>query len=597
MKIRVKYISSLKYPCLLLVLLITACSSDNDTNADWPLYGRDYSNQRFSPLKQISTQNISKLKLAWSYKTGKKATFQTNPIVIDGIMYITTPFNDVIALNAESGDEIWRYEHQLTKDNFCCGPANRGPAVANGVIYTATIDAHLIALDQRTGDVLWDIEIKDTGVNINEMEVLESLRGVKGFDNAVQVGASGYSASMAPQIYDGKVFIGITGAGYGLHLKVEEDGKQKLSVGDFAGGGHGLRGFLVAYDAKTGEEVWRWYSVPEQGWEGEWKETTANGVPLNRDIAKEKSKFEKNKDAWRHGGGSIWSTPAIDKELGLIYFGTGNPSPNIEDGSRPGDNLHTCSLVALDIKTGELKWYYQQTPHDRWGYDVASPPILFNLKKDGEIIRAVGQASKVGWLFIHDAATGELLTRSDPWIEQDNLFAPPSEAGARVVPGTIGATSWSPVAIMPETNTAYIAGIYQPSVFHSVKLEPQQGQPWDSYSYFKQTDEPDWGVFSALSLNTGKILWQTNVDDPMVGGALVTAGGLVFTGEGNGRFDAFDAENGKLLWHHKANYGVNAPPVSYAVNGKQYIAVAAGGNKVFGYKTGDEILVFTLDDE
>ena len=153
------------------------------------------------------------------------------------------------------------------------------------------------------------------------------------------------------------------------------------------------------------------------------------------------------------------------------------------------------------------------------------------------------------------------------------------------------------MAIIPETNTAYIAGIYQPSMFYSVKHDPEQGQPWDSYSYFKQTDEPDWGVFSALSLNTGKILWQTKVDNPMVGGALATAGGLVFTGEGNGRFDAFDAENGKLLWHHKANYGVNAPPVSYAVNGKQYVAVAAGGNKVFGYKTGDEILVFALDDE
>ncbi|MCK5431207.1 MAG: PQQ-binding-like beta-propeller repeat protein, partial [Gammaproteobacteria bacterium] len=160
MKIRVKYIAFLKYPCIFLLLLITACSSENDINADWPLYGRDYSNQRFSPLKQISTQNITKLKLAWSYKTGKKATFQTNPIVIDEIMYITTPFNDVIALNAETGDEVWRYKHQLTGENFCCGPANRGPAVANGVVYTATIDARLIALDQKSGNVLWDIEIK-----------------------------------------------------------------------------------------------------------------------------------------------------------------------------------------------------------------------------------------------------------------------------------------------------------------------------------------------------------------------------------------------------------------------------------------------------
>ncbi|MFT5425583.1 MAG: glucose dehydrogenase [Gammaproteobacteria bacterium] len=575
---------------------ISDSESGEQLSSDWPLYGRDYSNQRFSPLTQISTENISKLKLAWSYKTGKKATFQTSPIVIDGTMFITTPFNDVIALNAESGDEIWRYEHQLTKDEFCCGPANRGPAVANGIVYTATIDARLIALDQKSGKVLWDIEIEDSGANDNDREALDSLSGVEGFANAVQTGASGYSSSMAPQIYDGKVFIGITGAGYGLHMEVEEGGKQKLSVGGFSGGGHGQRGFLVAYDAKTGEEIWRWYSVPEQGWEGEWKETTANGVPLNRDIASEKSKFEKFKDSWRYGGGSIWTTPAIDTKLGLIYFGTGNPSPNMEDGSRPGDNLHACSLIALDIKTGELKWFYQQIPHDRWGYDVASPPVLFDLKIDGKTIRAVGQASKVGWLFIHDAETGELLRRSDPWVEQENLFAPPSEAGERVVPGTIGTTSWSPVAIMPDTNTAFILGVYQPSIFLSVKLEPQPDQPWDSYSYFKQTDEPDWGVFSALALDTGKILWQTKVDDPMVGGALATAGGLVFTGEGNGQFDAFDAKNGELLWQHKSEYGVNAPPVTYAINGKQYVAVAAGGNKVFGYKTGDEILVFALDN-
>ena len=596
MKIRVKYISSLKSPCLFLVLLISACSSDNDTNADWPLYGRDYSNQRFSPLKQINPQNINRLQLAWSYQTGKKATFQTSPIVIDGIMFITTPFNDVIALNAETGNEIWRYHHQLTKDDFCCGPANRGPAVADGIVYIATIDARLIALDKNTGNVLWDVEIIDTNAGVSEK--LDSLLGVEQFDSAIQTGSSGYSSSMAPQVYDGKVFVGITGAGYGLHVEIaEEEGEHKLSVGGFSGGDHGLRGFLTAYDAKTGEEIWRWYSVPEQGWEGKWLETTTYGESFNRDITSEQNKFVQYHDTWRYGGGSIWSTPAIDTELGLIYFGTGNPSPNMEDATRPGDNLYTCSLVALDINTGQLKWHYQQVPHDRWGYDVASPPILFDLKKDGKIIRAVVQASKVGWLFIHDAATGELLIRSDPWIEQDNLFAPPSEAGSRVVPGTIGATSWSPVAIIPETNTAYIAGIYQPSVFHSVKLEPKQGQPWDSYSYFKQTDEPDWGVFSALSLNTGKILWQTKVDNPMVGGALATAGGLVFTGEGNGRFDAFDAENGKLLWHHKANYGVNAPPVSYAVNGKQYVAVAAGGNKVFDYKTGDEILVFALDDE
>lgn len=580
---------------LLLSLFLNACESNAQHSADWPIYGRDYSNQRYSPLTQINIRNVPKLKLAWRYQTGKKATFQSNPIVVDGTMFITTPFNDVIALNAETGDDIWRYRHRLNKDKFCCGPANRGAAVAGDIVYTATIDARLIALDKKTGAVLWDITITDP--DTGSAEELKSLLGVAQFEHAVQTGASGYSVSMAPQIYNDKIFVGITGAGYGLHLNIQEGGKQKLSVGGFSSEGHGLRGFLVAYDAITGAELWRWHSVPEQGWQGKWREETAYGIPLNRDISAEKKRALTHSETWRYGGGSIWSTPAIDTELGLIYFGTGNPSPNMESSTRPGDNLYTCSLVALDINTGALKWYYQQVPHDRWGYDVASPPVLFDYLHQGTTIRAVGQASKLGWFFIHDAATGELLKRSQPFIAQENLFAQPVATGTRIVPGTLGATSWSPIAYTPETGTVFISGIYQPSVFHSIQLKTKTDIPWQQYyTYFKATDEPDWGVFSALSVDTGQLLWQHKVADPMVGGALATAGELVFTGEGNGQFNAFHANTGQLLWQYQANYGVNAPPISYAINGKQYIAVAAGGNKIFGYKTGDEILVFALDD-
>ncbi|HKK15153.1 MAG TPA: PQQ-binding-like beta-propeller repeat protein, partial [Gammaproteobacteria bacterium] len=396
--------------------------------------------------------------------------------------------------------------------------------------------------------------------------------------------------------YDGKVFVGITGAGYGLHVEVQEDGKQKLSVGGFSDGEYGLRGFLVAYDANSGKELWRWYSVPENGWEGDWAETTANGVSLHRDIDNEKKRFIEYHDTWRYGGGSIWSTPAIDPELGLIYFGTGNPSPNMEDTTRPGDNLYTSSLVALDINTGKLAWYYQQVPHDRWGYDVASPPVLFDFSKNGKTIKAVGQASKLGWFFIHDRRNGELLLRSEPFIKQENLFAQPDEQGVRIVPGTLGASSWSPVAYNPHVNSVFISGIYQPSVFHSIKLKPVPGVPWQNYTYFKKTDEPDWGVFSAVSTIDGRVLWQNRVDDPMVGGALATAGGLVFAGEGNGNFDAFSVSNGERVWSYKAEYGVNAPPITYAVDGRQYIAVAAGGNKIFGYPVGDNVLVFSLDE-
>jgi glucose dehydrogenase len=574
----------------------SGCTQDADkTNpGDWAYYGRDYTNQRFSPLTAINAGNVKNLKLAWNYHTGKTGTFQASPIVIGGVMYITTPFNDVIALDAGSGKELWHYRHQLHGEHFCCGPANRGAAVAYGKVYMATIDARLIALDQKTGKIIWDIPITDP--DTSEGETLEPLLGVKELHGAVQTGQTGYTANLAPQVYDGKVFVGITGAGYGLHLEFEEDGKQILSVGGLSGGGHGLRGFLVAYDAETGKESWRWYSVPESGWEGTWRETAGTDISLNRDIAAEKQAFNQYKDTWRYGGGSIWSTPAIDPDLGLIYFGTGNPAPQMDDTTRPGDNLYTVSLVALDINTGKLRWHYQQVPHDRWGYDVASPPILFDFKRDGNTIKAVGQASKTGWFFVHDRKTGELLLRSEPFAPQDNLFTRPTEKGVRIVPGTLGATSWSPAAFNPVLDTVYIAGIYQPSLFFSRKLTPEPGKPWQSYTFFRQAAEDDWGVFSAVSTASGKLLWQKKIDDPMVGGALATAGSLVFTGEGNGYFDAFAADSGEILWRYKAEHGVNAPPITYQVNGIQFIAVAAGGNSIFNYPVGDEVLVFQLGE-
>jgi PQQ-dependent dehydrogenase (methanol/ethanol family) len=460
------------------------------------------------------------------------------------------------------------------------------------MVYTVTIDARLIALDQITGELLWDVEITDIAADSGE--ILEPVLGLAELQGAVQTGQSGYSANLAPQVYDGKVFVGITGAGYGLHLELEEEGQSRLSVGGFSGGGHGLRGFMIAFDAETGREIWRWYSVPEQGWQGDWRESTTYGIALDRDIENEKRIFSNYPDTWKLGGGSIYTTPAIDPELGLLYFGTGNPSPQMDDSTRPGDNLYTASLIALEANTGKLRWYYQQVPHDRWGYDVASPPILFDYKKDGKIIKAVGQASKLGWFFIHDRATGELILKSEPFVRQENLFASPTAEGVRIIPGTLGAASWSPVSYNPQIDAVYVAGIYQPSLFFNRKLAPEPGQPWESYTFFRPANEPDWGTFTAISASTGKILWQQKIDDPMVGGVLATAGGLVFTGEGNGNFNAYDAMDGSHLWKYHSQYGVNAPPITYAVDGKQYVAVAAGGNQLFGYAVGDEILVFTL---
>lgn len=580
-------------PILILLTPFYGIAGGDGKNSDWSLYGKDYNNQRYSSLDQVNRNNVGKLKLLWKYKTGKKSSFQTNPLVENGIMYITTPFNDVIALNAVSGKEIWRYQHVLKSDDFCCGPANRGPAMDKEKIYSVTIDGRLIALDKNNGKIIWDKAITDTSAG--EAEVINAVVNIKEFEGAKQTGQTGYSANLAPQVYDGIVYLGITGAGYGLHLEQEKNGEQIVSVGSFSGGGHGLRGFIAAYSTDTGEELWRWYSVPEEGWEGKWTTQLDYGLTLNRDIKKEKEIFKKHPDTWKLGGGSVWTTPAIDTELGLMYIGTGNPSPQMDGSTRPGDNLYTVSLVALELKTGKLRWYYQQVPHDRWGYDVASPPVLFDYNDDGKVIKAVGQASKLGWFFIHNRETGKLIRKSEPFIQQENLFALPSATGTRIVPGTFGATSWSPVAFNPNTHMVYIAGTYQPSLFISRQLTPQPGKPWASYTFFQQTGEPDWGMFTAINSKTGEIAWQNKIDDPMVGGALVTAGNIVFTGEGNKSFNAFDADSGKILWQYKADYGVNAPPITYSIDGKQYISVAAGGNKLYGFKTGDDILTFVLE--
>ena len=563
-------------------------------NGDWPLYGRSFDNQRFSPLSEINAGNVARLQLAWRYNTGKFGSFQTSPIVEDGVMYLTTPYNDVIALHADTGKELWRYHHELPEDGkYCCGPANRGPALSADKVFTVTIDARLIALDRDTGEVVWDVSITDT--DAGQAEQLRALAGMKELQGAKQSGQTGYTANLAPQVFAGKVLVGISGAGYGLHMDLEQDGEYVLSVGGLSGGGHGLRGFIVAYDMETGAEIWRWHSTPESGWQGKWRKKTRYGVPLNRDLQAERKANRTYSDTWRYGGGSIYTTPAIDPELGLVYIGTGNPSPQMDDSTRPGDNLYTVSLVALEADTGKLRWHYQQVPHDRWGYDVASPPLLFDLVADGKTIKAVGQASKLGWFFIHDRQTGKLIRRSEPFIKQENLFAPPSEAGVRIVPGTLGAVSWSPVAYHPGLQQVYIPGIYQPSLFFSRKLEPQTGAPWQSFTFFKKADEPDWGVFSAIDVVSGKLVWQQKVAQPMVGGALASAGDLVFSGQGNGRFTAYDAHTGAALWHYQAEYGVNAPPVSYMVDGKQYISIAAGGNSLFGYEVGDEVLTFSLE--
>lgn len=561
---------------------------------DWLLYGRDYGQQRFSPLEQVNTNTVRRLVPKWIYQTGSAATFQTTPLVADGVMYLTAPFSHVVALDAKSGRELWRYEHKRSSEKLCCGPANRGAALGYGKVYVATVDARLVALDQATGKPVWDIALAEQGADATEDKgVLAAGDPLHGRNIT---GSTGVGAVIAPLVYNGKVIVGITGVGYGLHLDSPRAGAPLGAVVGVAGR-YGRPGFLAAYDAQTGKQVWK-FDTTQQGWEGSFRTQTPDGVPLNRDIAAEKANLAQHRDAWRFGGGSIWHTPAVDTATDTIYFGVGNPSPQAADGTRPGDNLYTVSLVALKAATGELIWHYQQVPHDMWGYDVASPPSLFDVEVNGELIPAVGEASKLGWYYVHDRRDGSLLFKSEPFVPQDNLFAKPTPRGVRITPGPAGGSNWSPASLDASRGIVYVAGMHIPMVYRTDELPADGDKPAVPYFVIEPSHEGNWGTLTALNLaNKGRIVWQIKTQDPLVGGVLATAGGLVFTGEGSGDFSAFDAKTGAKIWSFNCGAGVNAPPVSYEVEGEQYVAVAAGGSQIWGFRQGGAIVVFGLPED
>jgi len=513
---------------------------------DWITYGRDYTNQRWSPLTQINTKNAMNLKVAWMFQTGisRLGSFETSPLVVDGVMYLTTPYNTAMAVDARTGKQLWRYEHKpnIASPIYCCGPNNRGMAISEGTVYMATLDARLIALEASTGKVKWDIEVSDP--------------------------EAGYSQTMAPLIIDNMVIIGTSGAEYGI------------------------RGFVRAYDKNDGHQIWNFYTLPDKGWEGVWAEKTGEGDDLKRNIAAEKAAMAEYGDAWQRGGGSVWMTPAYDPATHLLYFAVGNPSPDLDGSVRPGDNLYTESVVAIDARSGEYKWHYQEVPHDVWDFDATSPPVLVTLK-DGT--KAVAQAGKTAYVYVWNAATGKLLRRSEEFNRHEAYFSQPTAQGVRMLPGANGGSEWSPTAVNPKLDYMYVLGIEQPMnyITHSAPL--QKGQLWLGSAFKAVPGEAQWGTFTAIDLNTGKRAWQVKTAEPMIGGALATAGGLVFTGEGNGLFKAYDAMTGRVLWSFQAGAGCNAPPVTYMLDKKQYIAVACGGNFQMGYALGDAVLVFSLE--
>ena len=585
-----------KIICVLSLCVLQACSASKNTlasssNQDWPNFGRDLTSQRFSPITQINQRNVSKLVQAWQYKSGVVGSFQTTPIVQNGIMYLSLPYNHVVALDAKTGQELWRYKHDRRQDwQMCCGPANRGVAVANGKVFIGTVDARLIALNAKTGAKEWDIDVVESAIVTEGQDSLN-----KDDPNSARkvTGGTGIGIAMAPVVYKGKVIVGITGVGYGLHI---DNPTADAPLGAVIGvtGRFGRPGFLAAYDVNDGKRLWQFDTIPEKGWEGKFTQATEDGVTLNRDIAQEKADVAKYPDSARFGGGSAWSTPAIDTATDTLYFGTGNPSPQMNDVSRPGDNLYTVSLVALDTDTGKLKWHYQQVPHDLWGYDLASPPVLFNYVVNGKNVAAVGQASKTGWFYVHDRVTGKLLKKSEAFVPQHHLFNKATAEGVVVYPGILGGSNWSPVSVDEANQRVFVAAIHAPIKYTLHETPAANGKPAIRYAASEPTKDPRWGLLSAIDLASGKIAWQNKTAQPLVGGVLATAGGVLFTGEGNGNFNAYNSQTGQLLWQAQSDYGVNAPPITYMIDGTQYIAVASGGNSIFGYKQGDAVLVYKL---
>ncbi len=506
----------------------------------------DYTQQRFYPNKQIGVGNVARLRPAWIFQTEVKESLETSPIVVNGVMYVTTSFSHVYALDAKTGEELWHFKPTLGPiTTYCCGPNNRGVEVYEDKVFVATLDSKLVALDARTGKPVWQVTIADPEL--------------------------GYSETMAPTVVKGKVLIGTNGGEYGI------------------------RGFVKAFDANTGKLLWTFNTVPENS-VGMWAENDATGRNMHRDIQAEKDQLAKTGDPYQRLGGGVWQNPAVDLATNRIYFVVGNPSPDLDGALRPGDNLYTDSLVSVDLDTGNYVCHFQYIAHDVWDLDAVSPPVLVNVKdKAGKVIPGVLHAGKTGHIYVHDRKDCSLIRFSDAMVPQENMWTLPTPQGARMLPGANGGVEWSPIAVDPGLGLAYAINLHQPMTY-TVESSPYPGgKLWLGGAFKVIPTEAQAGNITAVDYNTGKIRWQVKTPQPMIGGILATAGGLVFTGEGNGRFRAYDSRNGKMLWTFNAGAGVNAPPSSYSVDGKQYVVVGAGGNVQINYKRGDAIIAFTVE--
>jgi alcohol dehydrogenase (cytochrome c) len=516
-------------------------------NANWLHTNGDYAQTRYYGGNQISTANVKNLRPAFVFQTEVVESMETAPIVVDGVMYLTTSYNHIYAIDAVTGKQFWHYKHKMGPvTTFCCGPNNRGVAISGGKVFMGTLDARLVALDAKTGNVLWNVQIADP--------------------------EKGYSETMSPTVVDNKVLIGTNGGEYGI------------------------RGFVKAFNADDGKELWTFYTIPEKGHEGVWAPNDLTGRNMKRDIAAEKAALAKDSSFYQTLGGGVWMNPSVDLKTRTVWFVVGNPSPDLYGAERPGDNLYTDSLVAIDLDKGTYKCHSQYVAHDVWDLDAVSPPILVDVKdKSGKMIPGVLHGGKTGHVYVHDRSNCNLIRFSEAMIPQENMWVLPTAEGARMLPGANGGVEWSPMSFDPKTRLAIALNLHQPMTYHVEAAKyPGGSKLWLGGAFKVIPSEKQWGRVAAVDVDTGKVKWKHDTEQPLIGGGLATAGGLYFFGEGNGSFNALDSATGKKLWSFNCGAGANAMPVSYMVGGKQYIAMGCGGNTQLDFKRGNSVFVFAL---
>ncbi len=533
---------------------------------NWLSHGRTYGEQRFSPLTQINKKTIKDLELSWSFDLYTTRATEATPIVVDGIMYMTGPWSLVYAVNAKTGEEIWSYDPEVPGAwgrKGCCDVVNRGVAVYEGAVYVASFDGYLIALNAQTGEEIWRVNT-----------LIDRERP--------------YTITGAPRIANGRIFIGNGGAEFGV------------------------RGYVSAYDSKTGALVWRFFTVPGDP-----------SLPFENPELEAAAKSWKGGEWWKiGGGGTVWNSIVYDPDTDTVFIGVGNGSPWTRAIRSPGggDNLYLSSIVALNPETGRVKWHYQTTPGDTWDYTAVQDMMLAELEIDGQMRKVIMQAPKNGFFYVLDRATGELL-RANPYVTVtwadgvDMKTGRPIENQSRnwnksgksewILPGPLGGHNWMAMSYNPNTGLVYIPAMESPLVYdidHDFKatgrLKYREGG-WNTGIEFGRlldllAEHPDMplprGYLTAFDPLTGKTHWTQESPTHWNGGTLSTAADLVFQGNSGGEFNAFDARTGEVLWTAKTYTSIIAPPITYEIDGEQYVAIQVGSGGAAGLTEGDTTL-------